>query len=317
MPSDDFQQLVYLIQRQLKTRPDAVVSESKRLADRNTGKRREVDVVVEFSESGASFILALECQRRSRKPGIEWVEQQIKKHEHLSDKLVLVAHRAFAADALALARSHGVDTVVLSDALQTDWPAFIDAFTDLHFASFDFKLVDFTVRYDAGPPFDLTQFITATQGTLRGELREMIGSVVRNYEVFAKPAMDLWIKLPAAERRAEHRIDGTFSVPPGAPPIVLSQGSLEYYAQSISVVVSVKIGTAPLVMTSAQYRDARVAHGTATLDEGGMAGQTVRLVMTERRGEQPRASLAFVEGKKPEPRTVELQLEPQLDKDPG
>jgi len=310
MPSDEFQQLVYLIQRQLKTRRDAVVSESKRLTNRNTGKRREVDVVVEFTESSVPFILAYECQRRSRKPDIEWVEQMIKKHERLSDKLVLVAQHPLTADALDEAHRHGVETIQLSDALQTDWQAFIDAFTDLYFASFDFELIDWRVTYDQGPPFDPAQPITASQGTLRGELSAVIAQVLRNYDLFGKPAMDLWSKLPVAERKAEHRINGEFHVPPGAPPLILSQGALEYRVQSVSVIANAKIATAPLVMASAQYSDTRVAHGMATLDKGSMAGQTVRLVMTERRREQARAELAFVEGKKPQPRTVELQFDP-------
>jgi hypothetical protein len=313
MPTNEFQQLVYLVQRQLKTRPDAVVSESKRLVDRDTGIEREVDVVVEFLESNVPFILAYECQSGGRKPDIEWVEQQIKKHEHLSDKLVLVTARPLTANAIDLARRHRVETIELGVALQTDWSAFIDAFTDLYFASFDFRLIDWQVTYGPGPEFDPAHPIMATQGAMRGELPAMIATVLRNYDLFAKPVMDLWSKLPVAGRRDEHRIDGNFSVPQGAPPLILSQGELEHVAQSVSVVVGAKIGTTPLVMTSAQYGEARVLHGKGTLDRGSMAGQTVRLVMTERRGKSPRAELAFIEGKEPEPSTVELQFDPKPD----
>jgi hypothetical protein len=118
--TNEFQQLVYLIQEQLKDRPDMVVTESKVLVDRNTGKKREADIVVESSLNGINFVLAFDCRRRSRKPTIEWVEQQIQKHAHLSDKLVLVANRPFTANAIDLARRVGVDTIELSEATKVN-----------------------------------------------------------------------------------------------------------------------------------------------------------------------------------------------------
>jgi hypothetical protein len=129
--TNPFQQLVYLLETLAKTRSDIIVTESKLLIDRNTGRKREVDIAIEFRVNGFPFICAIECRDRSRKPDLGWVEQMVKKHEYLSDKLVLVSNLDLSRDASDLARRNGVETIVIRDAVQTNWAAKIDEYKTL------------------------------------------------------------------------------------------------------------------------------------------------------------------------------------------
>jgi hypothetical protein len=64
-----FQQLVYLIHRQLRDRPDTVVTESKMLRDWVTGEETEADIAVESVVHGVPFVLAFECRESNRRIG--------------------------------------------------------------------------------------------------------------------------------------------------------------------------------------------------------------------------------------------------------
>lgn len=113
--SNSFQRLVYLIHRTLSPAWD--VSESVELLDRQTGKKREVDIVVRGPVGPHPFVIGIECVARKRKADIEWVEQQAKKHETLTDKLILVSERGFYRDAAVKAKLLGIQTYTLGGLL--------------------------------------------------------------------------------------------------------------------------------------------------------------------------------------------------------
>lgn len=296
MPTNEFQQLVYLIQHQLSHRPGTRVTESKKLIDRNTGKKREVDIVIETSEGEIPFVLGFETRRRSRKPNIEWVEQQIKKHEHLTDKLVLVANRPFAADAVDLARRSGVETIELSDATKTDWPAFIDQYGELFVGGFEFSVKTFRLEFENlghTEALDPEQPVIVTQGELSASLSDAIKSVLTNRAAFGEPAMDAWYRLPLVERRDEHTIN-LDATPNADMPWILHQGSNTYRVTRIQAEIAVKVGTAALLLNQTEYKGARVTHGVGKLQKGGWDGQSMHVVMTERAGQKAQAAVMLV-----------------------
>ena len=310
--TNPFQQLVYLIQEQLKDRPDAVVTESKMLVDRNTGKQRETDIAVECSANGVPFILAFECRKLSRKPAIEWVEQMLKKHEHLSDKLVLVANRPLTADAIDLARRNGVETVELSEATKTDWPARLDQYTNLLFTTFDFTVQTYSLEYGVptdGPRFSCDQMVDlADMWGKRAPLPVAVNALINNHELVGKQVMELWYKKPPKERKNEHTVTFVYA-PPSDQPMTVMQGTLSYPLQKLTIVMAVRIGQAPLPLEKAGYGGLRVAHGGGQIKGGSLAGETVRIVMTERQGQRPKAAvmLSGVQGTtRPIVRTTEL-----------
>ena len=106
--SNNFQRLVYLIQRILT--PGWEVTESEMLVDRITKEQREVDIVIRGNVGPHPFLIGIECAGRKRKAGVEWVEQLAKKHETLTDKLILVSERGFYRTAEAKAKQLGVQT---------------------------------------------------------------------------------------------------------------------------------------------------------------------------------------------------------------
>jgi hypothetical protein len=297
--TNPFQQLVYLIQHQLKDRPDTQVTESKMLADRQGGLEREVDIVVECSPNGVPYILAFECCAVARKATIEWVERQIKKHEHLSDKLVLVARKGFTRTALDLARREGAVTITLSEAAAADWPACIDEYTKLFFCTFDFQLLAYGVEYEAlhgAPPLQQEGDITLVNWLGQAvALPVGVTSMLRDHELFGRKAMDFWYQLPLHERKGGHTIKFRFEPTP-TQPLALTVGDFVYRLKAIHGEASVVVGEASVEMGRKQYQERRVAHGAAQLVAGSFAGQTVHVMLSERQGEQPLGTVMFTGG---------------------
>ena len=79
--TNEFQQLVVLIQTQLSER--ATVTESRLMRDKLTGADVEVDVTVETSVNGVDICLGIECTAKKRKATVEWVREMHAKHSML------------------------------------------------------------------------------------------------------------------------------------------------------------------------------------------------------------------------------------------
>ncbi len=112
--SNDFQRLIYLVR--LNLAEGAKVTESKLLRDRRTKTLREVDVVIEGSVGGQQVRVCVECRDHKRVADVQWVEQMKAKHERLDTNALLLASRSgFTREALAVARSYGIDTFTLEE----------------------------------------------------------------------------------------------------------------------------------------------------------------------------------------------------------
>lgn len=96
-----------MVREQMAT-PGTVVTESKMLRDAVTGENREVDVVVQTLADGDPFVISMEVVDRGRPADVTWVEQMIKKHQHLpTNLLMLVSWSGFAAGAERTALAEG------------------------------------------------------------------------------------------------------------------------------------------------------------------------------------------------------------------
>jgi hypothetical protein len=305
--TNEFQQLVYLIQEQLRDRPETTVTESKYLKDRNTGKKREVDIVVECTVNGVPFVIAFECHDGKRSPTIEWVERMVKKHEHLSDKLVLVANRAPSTDAVDLARREGVETAEFSVATKQNWPALIDQYTKLFFAAFAVTITSYRADYDCpdgAQRFDGTTMPDVVDiNGVRASLAVFVEWLVTNGGLLS--ISDIWYRKPLAERRSEHAATGDY-VPPPDKPIVLVQGALSYPLKKLVIAMTARIGQAALNMQHAGYNEMQVAHSSGTVVDGDLAGHTVRVVMTEQKGQLPKVAVMLRESSNADGSTVRV-----------
>ncbi|MES2125213.1 MAG: hypothetical protein V4503_11060 [Gemmatimonadota bacterium] len=110
--TNEFQQLVYLLKKQLAG--DAMVTESKFLRDRISGLETEVDICIEVTTAGHGVILSLECTDERRKATIEWVREMYGKHASLpTNALILASRSGFTKGALATATGLGIATMDL------------------------------------------------------------------------------------------------------------------------------------------------------------------------------------------------------------
>src|SRR2546423_3686608 len=118
--SNDFQKLIYLIHHQLAG--NAIVTESKFLHDKAANIDREVDIVIETQVGDYPLLIGIECQGRGRVADVAWVEQMKSKHESLpTNKLILVSQSGFTEAAHTKAKSYGIETMTMGQAVRADW----------------------------------------------------------------------------------------------------------------------------------------------------------------------------------------------------
>lgn len=112
--SNEFQKLAFLVKKHAAA--GAEIRESKLLRDHVTGKEREVDICVESTVAGHLVIVSIECRGRARRADVAWVEEMKAKHERLpTNALVLVSRSGFTKEAGKVARTYGIETLVLKD----------------------------------------------------------------------------------------------------------------------------------------------------------------------------------------------------------
>lgn len=120
--SNDFQRLIYLIRVNLAE--GAVVTESRLMQDRLTGKFREVDVVVEGKVGGQKVIVSVECRDQRRLTDVTWVDEMKAKHDRLDTHALILASRSgFTPEAREVAKKFGISVVTLDDIEGADLPA--------------------------------------------------------------------------------------------------------------------------------------------------------------------------------------------------
>jgi hypothetical protein len=94
-PGRAFECLVEEIQRWLLPR-GAEIKSPDFLVDRDTGRKREVDVSIRIPTAKGPFLTVLECRDRSRSPDVAWIEQIAKKCESVrANRVVAVSSHAF------------------------------------------------------------------------------------------------------------------------------------------------------------------------------------------------------------------------------
>lgn len=78
--------------------------------DKTTGKGREVDVLIEFTDvNGNPRRISIECRDRSKVQDITWIEQLVQKKEDLDlDYTIATTTTSFSDGAIAKANYHGI-----------------------------------------------------------------------------------------------------------------------------------------------------------------------------------------------------------------
>ena len=120
--SNEFQQVIYLIQRSLAA--SATVTQSKMLTNKATGGNAEVDIVIQSNVGGHDLTISVECTAKGRVATVEWIREMLGKHIDLpTDKLVLVSKSGFTEEAAKSAKSNGISLLSVEQASEFDWKA--------------------------------------------------------------------------------------------------------------------------------------------------------------------------------------------------
>ena len=92
--SNQFQKLVAALHACLAS--DVEIEEEALLVDRDTGEKREVDIILRTEAGGYPLIVSIEVCATTRRLDTPWVETMAKKHEALpTNKLVLISQSGF------------------------------------------------------------------------------------------------------------------------------------------------------------------------------------------------------------------------------
>lgn len=176
--TNDFQELIATIYEQIV--PDGgKVTESAMVLDKDTGKLREVDILVEHRHANHDFKLVIECRARSRKDSVAWIEELIGKKRSLAvDKLVAVSKMGFTKTAMKKAQAHGIDTLTLEEAAETDWRNYPIKPGIIVVSDISYKLHD-VLFYD-GKQFRTLKELDLDSIVLKGD--EEIGSIKGTFE---------------------------------------------------------------------------------------------------------------------------------------
>ncbi|MEM9033342.1 MAG: hypothetical protein AAGD18_02020 [Actinomycetota bacterium] len=98
--SNKQQAVVYYVKEHLAS-AGAIVTESKLLLDGDSGKAREVDVVVEYTVGDDPITISIEVIAWARRASVTWVEAMLSKHARMpTNRLVLVSWSGFSPAAL-------------------------------------------------------------------------------------------------------------------------------------------------------------------------------------------------------------------------
>jgi hypothetical protein len=95
---------------------------SKRFPDKVTGKPREHDVVLTITQEHHHLVIALECRDRSRKVGVNAVEEFRSKCEDTGiNSGIIVSARGFYKTAIEKATHYNIRCLTLDEAESFDW----------------------------------------------------------------------------------------------------------------------------------------------------------------------------------------------------
>jgi hypothetical protein len=151
--SNDFQQLILLIERQL-AQSGTTVEESAMLPDNHDGTMREVDILITTPIAGRELRIAIECRDSRRNADVPWIDYLIGRYATLPvDRCVAVSRRGFSKAALSKAKLHSIETLKLERATALSWPSVVHRVTAMEFTE---------VAYESGSP--VTLLVTSTTG---------------------------------------------------------------------------------------------------------------------------------------------------------
>lgn len=156
-PGKNLERLIAALERVLAGSSAKVEAPSRSLIDKDTGRRREHDVLITWDHGHHQIITAIECRDRSRPVGVPAVEAFADKCRATGvHSGVIVSARGFAASARKKAAALAISCMDLEEAESFDWLE-IDS-VSLHHRRFPH--IDVRVMFKDGQPEALAAITT-------------------------------------------------------------------------------------------------------------------------------------------------------------
>lgn len=93
-----------------------------KIVDKDTGKLRQIDIFIKINDGPTTVTGIVEIRDRSRKVGVEYVEQILsKKNSVNSDFAIIVSKMGFYNSALKKAANYNIRTFTYEEAITTNW----------------------------------------------------------------------------------------------------------------------------------------------------------------------------------------------------
>lgn len=258
-----FQQLIYMIQRQLAG-TNAVVTESRFLTNRHTGIPAEIDVVIEGKIAGHNVTLGIECTAGSRPATIEWVNEMIGKHRGMPiDRSILVSESGFTRNAKKNADANGVLAITLTEAQDADWKQVVGSLDTLVLGSWEFIPKNGSVDTDGVlSNEELIESRVLEEGWASDmSFPDYVKAILGSSRVFEE-VVDHYLQAPPGQRKPE--FDFTINnFIPGKRTIVTTKIGKSVIINKMTISAHTIIKETPMRLLPQKFQDTPVAHGTA------------------------------------------------------
>ncbi len=291
--SNEFQRLIYLVHRELHDR--ATVTESAMLADRLGGPAQEVDVLIEEPIGQIHMLIGVECRDRGRPATVEWVQQMRGKHQHRTDKLVLVSRSGFTGTAVDEARRHGIETMSLAEAREADWNVVVNKLKEVFVGQFSFNIskgyavLDEEYGLTEAPEISAAEPLYSPDDELMGP----VGGIARDQLQRPAAARELMELFYRNQDRAQ--ATATFEVPAGS--FLIDTSGMKWRVKAIRLEIECKMRMTPVALQHGVVGAVHVAWGQtavgdellffATIEQPGQPGRTaLRISQNGRHTEQ-------------------------------
>ncbi len=123
--TNDYQKLILNINKHFSS-STAKVTESKLIYDSTSEQDREIDICIEDTVNGYSYLIGIECTTLRRKVGVPKLDEIVAKHRAVNiNKTVIVSEHGFTETAKTQAAKQGVELITYEAAANKDWPDYI------------------------------------------------------------------------------------------------------------------------------------------------------------------------------------------------
>lgn len=156
------------------------VQESAELLERTTGRKREIDILLETIICGERIRIAIETRDRTNVDDVTWIDGLIGKYMDLDvQKTVAISASGFSETAIQKAMAHGIRTLTATEAVEYDWSQ--------EFA--EFRVAKFS-RHDSFKVAVETEDLSEAEIDPESEISAEDGVIVANVAGFTSLAMD-------------------------------------------------------------------------------------------------------------------------------